>query len=359
MSTRTRSLTLATVGVGLALALSGCSGGGETSPSGAAAAEDFTLCMGVGGKDAGSMAQGDAAEALAEKNGWKYYELNNNSDGPTANTNVDLFIQHGCSTVMEFNYAGTQEVIQQKLETAGIPGITFDLPQKGMYLVAVDNEGAGKDTGVALGEEAKSMWDCDADLVLLGEQANAGPVNDLRVGGSEDGLLSVCPNIDKSKIVNFEGGNTVDTATTAARDALVSRPEAEKILTLGIGDNTVFAVLQAADQLGRGANTFGWGQGAYLLSGDSTPAGLLGDSVYFFEDYPIAAVDQLVKKIAAGDAPAMADTLEDAAVSISACLTDRQQTLDMPAIDIRLKQLIADGLSSNAYDTFCPSASNG
>src|SRR5690606_18900698 len=71
--------------------------------AGLAEAQDkFKLGMAVGGNTCCEWmkAQGDAARALAEKEGWDYVELSNNNDPATALKNAQIFAQEGVDAVI-------------------------------------------------------------------------------------------------------------------------------------------------------------------------------------------------------------------------------------------------------------------
>ncbi len=198
----------------LALALAGASAG----PAAA-----FKLGMAVGGDTCCDWmkAQGDVAHALATQRGWDYVELSNNADPAIATKNADIFIQDKVDAVIEFNgQPSVNPVLAAKFAAAHIPVVTYDISQKGFYFVGIDNLAAGIAGGQALGEIAKTKWNCQPDLVLSSEGAGAGIVNTWRTGGMRDGLKKVCPDIPADKWISFEGnGQAVRRPAGGARCA--------------------------------------------------------------------------------------------------------------------------------------------
>jgi ABC-type sugar transport system substrate-binding protein len=357
-----RVSSLVAVAAAASCVLAACGGGGDTASgnSDSGGPKKLTIGMAVGGQPDvdWQKAQGDVARALAKQRGWDYIELSNNGDAPTATKNVDTFIQKKVDAVIEFNgQPSVNPVMAKKLEAAHIPTITYDIAQEGWYFVGIDNKAAGEAGGKALGEIAKSKWNCDVDLVLSAEGKAAGPVNEARTGGMRTGLKSVCPDIPSDKYVSFESNGQVSVAQPAARDALASHPEAKKILVVGINDSGVVGALQAAEQLGRADEIIGWGQDGSLITGANVNPHLAGSVFYFLESYPTYTFEQILDKIAAGQAPPVKDTGEDPAVQIQPCPVSAEQAAKIPGTSERVTQLAAAPKGKTALDLFCPEQS--
>lgn len=342
-------------------ALAGCASTDTPNADGdGAAAQEFTACFATGGRPEAEWqkAQGDVARALAEARGWTYTELSNNNDGPTAAKNVDIFLQQGCDAVMMFNaQTAVNPAIAEKLAAAGVPAITFDIAQEGWYFVGINNSAAGEAGGAALATLAKDEWNCDVDLVLSAEAPSAGIVNDWRVGGMRDGVKSVCPDIPESAFLSFEATGQLSNALPAARDVLAANPQAKKILVVGVNDAAVVGTLQAAEQLGRDQTIMGWGQDGSLITGADVNKHLRGSVFYFLEGYPVYAFTGILDRLAAGDAPAMKDSGDDAAVQVQACVVGAAEAAAIPGLETRVEELlVASTQSKSAYDLYCPTA---
>ena len=170
-------------------------------------ANAFKLGMAVGGHACCEWmkSQGDVARAIAEKKGWDYFELSNEGDSATSVKNAQLFVQEGVDAVIQFNgEPGTNAAIQQILGAAGIPVVTYDIAEEGMYFVGIDNLGAGIAGGEGLGKLVKEKWNCEPDLVVSAEGAGAGIVNTWRTGGMRTGLGNICPDIPAEKYKSFD-----------------------------------------------------------------------------------------------------------------------------------------------------------
>ena len=88
---------------------------------------------------------------------------------------------------------------------------------------------------------------------------------------------------------------------TQARALLAAHPTWSKIAVVGINDDGVVGVLEAAEQLGRAKDIIGWGQSGDLDTGANVDPHLLGSVFYFLEGTPMGG--PLLKEIAAGHVP--------------------------------------------------------
>jgi ABC-type sugar transport system substrate-binding protein len=376
--TRVRLTALTAVAAASALLLSACSSSSKSSASSPAASagassaggtsaaatsgggstnKSFKVCMATGGQGLDwQKGQGDVARALAKQRGWGYVELSNNGDGPTANKNADVFIQDKCSAVIEFNgQPSVNGVIAAKLKAAKIPAITYDIGQKGWYFVGIDNLKAGVAGGKALGEIAKTKWNCDPDLVLSAEGKAAGIVNTQRTGGMRTGLKSVCPNIAASKYISFESNGLASVGQPAARAVLAAHTSAKKILVVGLNDGGVLGALQAAQQLNRASDIVGWGQDGSFITGKNVNPHLAGSVFYFLEGYAVYAFTGVLDKIAAGSPPPVGDdTSNNPTILIPPCPVSAAQASKIPTLTTRVAKLLAAPKGTTENSLYCP-----
>jgi len=337
------------------LALTGCSTVGD-APAGPGADDDtFTVGFAVGGQPDADWQelQGDVAASLAEQRGWGFVELSNDNSEATATKNADLFIQQGVDVVMMFNgQPSANPVIAKKYRDAGIPVITFDIAQEGWYFVGVDNAAAGTEGGTRLGELAKEKWNCDVDLVISAEGTSAGQINEWRTGNAREAVKTVCPDIPASAYVPYEADGNLTTSLANAPGVLAAHPSAENILVVGLNDQAVVGALQAATQLGRDGSIMGWGQDGGLITGANVDPNLVGSVMYFLEGYPAFAFE-IADQIAAGNPPAVKDSGQDAAVSVTPCAVSQEQAEAIPGIDARVTALADADQGTTLYDLFC------
>jgi ABC-type sugar transport system substrate-binding protein len=323
----------------------------------AGASTPFKVCMGTGGQGLNwEVGQGVVLQSIAKKEGWTSVILSNDNSAPTALTNVETFIQDNCSVVLEFNGQPSENpVMALKLAAAHIPAITYDIGQKGWYFVGIDNLKAGIEGGQMLGTIIKSKWNCTLDAILASEGPGAGIVNTERTGGMVTGVLKECPNL-KSKVVQFVGNGQISTALPAARTVLAAHPKWDRIAVVGINDSGVVGALEAAEQLGRAKDIIGWGQDGSLVTGSNVDPHLLGSVFYFLEGYPEFALP-LLKAIAAGHAPAMADdTHNNPAVQIQPCPVSVAQARKVPLYGARVSKMLTVAPGTTENSLFCPTS---
>lgn len=292
----------------------------------------------------------------AEKRGWDLVVLNNDRDGPTAVSNAETMVAQGVTHVVEFQ--GDGKVAPQLMDTfntANIPVIAIDIAHPGAHFFGINNIEAGRLSGLAGGNYAKEHWGCKPDLVTLLENEVSGDVALLRTEGILKGLKEACPELSDDVIARRNSPTTPDGAQGVARDILVSRPDAKSILALGGNDNMVIGTLNAAEQLGRADNMFGYGLGADLmLFGVDTPD-LGGSTAFWYEGYA-KEIYRLLDKIVAGEAPTVVDSPTDPNAHFNpACQFPVEHVKNIPNLEKRIEELYADDSgTASAAEKYCP-----
>lgn len=342
-----RALIAATASVLLILGLA----------TGSIAQDKFKLGMMVGGNTCCEWmkAQGDVARALAEKLDWDYVELSNNNDPATALKNAQIMVQEGVDAVIQFNgQPSSNPAISAVMNQAGIPIVTYDIADPGMYFVGIDNLAAGIAGGEQLGMLIKDQWDCNPDLVISSEGAAAGIVNEWRTGGMRTGVKNICPDIPEEKFVSFEGSGDAAVALQPARDLLAAHPDAVKMAVVGINDGGVLGLINAAEQLGRADEVLGWGQDGAFITGDNVNPHLKGSVFYFLEGYAVYAIRDVIKPIADGEEVALKADAGDPASRVEPCPVSAEQAAAVPDMSERVAQLLEAPLFTTEYELFCP-----
>ncbi|HXW82421.1 MAG TPA: substrate-binding domain-containing protein [Acidimicrobiales bacterium] len=320
-----------------------------------AQAGSFKVCMGTGGQTGLSWTtgQGQVLQSIAKKEGWQSVILSNNNSASTALANVRTFVLDKCNAIVEFNGQPSANPVMEKLTSAAhIPTITYDIGQPGWYFVGIDNLKAGIAGGQMLGTIVKQKWNCDADALIASEGPGAGIVNTYRTGGMVTGVLDICPNL-KSKVFQYIGNGQISTALPPARALISAHPSWKKMVAVGLNDSGVVGTLEAAEQLGRAQDILGWGQDGSLITGNDVDPHLLGSVEYFLEGYPEWALP-LLKDIAAGHPPAMADTASDPAVQIQPCPVTRAQAAKIPDYSALVAKLLTVSPGTTEQSLYCP-----
>jgi ABC-type sugar transport system substrate-binding protein len=240
------------------------------------------------------------------------------------------------------------------MAAAGIPIVTYDIADPGMYFVGIDNLAAGIAGGEQLGMIMKEKWDCNPDLVVSSEGAGAGIVNEWRTGGMRTGIKNICPDIPAEKWVSFEGSGDAAVALQPGRDLLAAHPDAKRIAVVGINDGGVLGLINAAEQLGRADEVIGWGQDGAFITGDNVNPHLAGSVFYFLEGYAVYAIRDVIKPIADGNPPPLKADAGDPASRIEPCPVSAEQAAAVPDMPERVAQLMAAPFPTTEYDLFCP-----
>ncbi len=328
-----------------------------TTTEASATSSTFKVCMGTGGTPGTpwQTGQGTVLQDIAHQEGWSSVVLSNQHSPSTSLSNAEVFILDKCNAVIEGpTPESTDPVIAAKLAAAKIPTITFDITQKGWYFVGINNSLAGLEGGEALGQIIKSKWGCTVDEVIASGLPVVGVIDTERTGGMIKGIQKICPNIPNSKTIEYDGDGEVSASSTAARALLAAHPSWTKIAAVGINDDGVVGTLEAAEQLGRAKDIIGWGQSGDLDTGANVDPHLLGSVFYFLEGYAEYAVP-LLKEIAAGHIPPMADyTHNNPSVLITPCVASTAQAKAIPGYSARLAKLATEPAGTTPDSLFCP-----
>jgi len=354
---RTVEVIAALTAILVAVGCTSCGGSTADAAGKAVTAKNFKVCMGTGGTTAPwEVGQGKVLQSIAKKEGWKSVLLNNHDSASTALSNAEVFISDHCNVVVEFNgKPSSNTVMALKFSAAKIPVITYDIAHKGWYFVGINNLKAGIDGGEALGQFIKKKWKCDPTAVIADQGYTAGIVNTERTGGMVTGIRKVCPKIPKSKVHNITGAGSISTTLPPARALLAAHPSWKKIAVVGINDTSVVGVLDAAKQLGRFSETYGWGQDGSLITGKDVNPHLLGSVMYFLSSYPDKALP-IIKSIEKGHPLAVKTNItgHKPTESVEPCPVTAAQARSVPDFTSRLAKMEAARPGTTAYTLFCP-----
>ncbi len=186
-----------------------------------------------------------------------------------------------------------------------VPVIAVDIAQEPCEIafMGADNEYAGVLAGEAMGEFAKSEWNCEYDAYVSLEEPEAGAVNEERMGGYRKGFESVCPGeLKNEKVLN--AGRT-ELARTQFADALTALPGKEKIVVVAINDDGILGALAAAKSAGREKDIYVSGQGAdpSAWCGIKNNPNWIADTAYFPERYGEIGVPYLLEAVEGKEIP--------------------------------------------------------
>jgi ABC-type sugar transport system substrate-binding protein len=205
------------------------------------------------------------AKLIAKQMGCTLDVFDNNFDGDTAIKNTDLIIarKYDYALIGQI-YPDVNKAIYKKLTAAGIK----------CGFIAVEAAGTPKSVfadpgnyrqfyglGVRLGNYAKSTWQGQVDLVILGAQPRAGTYVGEREVGFKAGLKSVLPNVPDSAFETIDTQGVLATAQTAAAALLTTKPDAKYIIGSGTNDDTGVGLMNAIAAAGKSDTAAVCGQG--------------------------------------------------------------------------------------------------
>ena len=278
--------------------------------------------------------------------------LNNNVDVPTAVKNADILISKKVKYAVEFQVIESgNAVIAAKFKKAKIPVIAWDVGGPGMHWMGLPNHTNGFISGTKLGKFAKKRWNCQIDMIMVFTANANGEVMRIRVQGGVDGILKQCPNARSSIVEKDAGTVTPAEVQAAARDMLASKPNAKRILI--VGSDVEPSALDAAEQLGRAGEMWGYGS-FWVFQGEGVHSHLLGSQVVFLEGYPVPTfkiIDKLDKGIKITND--VGPTSKGSTV-VGICSMNPAQAKALPPANVRAKTLINSKPGTTMEQLYCP-----
>ena len=143
-----------------------------------------------------------------------------------------------------------------------VPTIAVDIVQPPCQIafMGADNREAGRLAGSAIGEYAKTEWDCDYTAYVSLESTAAGAANTDRMGGFRDGFKEHCEiPADKERIL--DGADRTDPALEQMTN-LLGALQGDRIVVTAINEDGILGAIGAANTLGRQSDLYYAGQGA-------------------------------------------------------------------------------------------------
>jgi ribose transport system substrate-binding protein len=220
-----------------------------------------------------------------------------------------LFMTQEVDGVIQFNVHGNiAESICDIGE--GIPMIAIDIAHEGCSVfMGAANRRAGELGGIAAGELAKELWDCQIDAIVTHEAPGVGQVNIDRLNGQVAGLQSICPDndygdfeewsMDPVGMITRLDSDRVDPGFEKGRDFLTANQGAEHIVSLCINDDSCLGMLAAVQEAGREGQVIFSSQGADTTSWPEIRNNpyWAGSVAYFPERYGEFLVPNIIRLI--------------------------------------------------------------
>lgn len=173
----------------------------------------------------------------------------NDRDADAAVRNAQQMVEEKVDLAIEFQlFEQVAPVISDLFSRAGIPLISLVNPHHGTVYFGVNNYRAGLSAGVALAEHAITHWNSKVDAVLLLESPLAGRTAHSRIVGVRRGLEERLKTVPESVIHHLDGGGDRIISKAAVSTFLKSKRSANKILIVGINDESAMGAVDAANE---------------------------------------------------------------------------------------------------------------
>ena len=186
----------------------------------------------------------------------------NKLSGEQALQVADYLIDKQVDLAIEYQIdAATNSLIMDKFSQAGIPVIAVDIPMVGATYFGADNYRSGHIAGVALGHWIQDHWSGEFDRLIILEEPRAGSLPAARMTGQLEGLQAVLGEVDASKRIHLDSGNTSHISQTRTVDVLQAAPPGCRFAAICFNDDAAYGALRAARNLGREADIAIVGQG--------------------------------------------------------------------------------------------------
>jgi ribose transport system substrate-binding protein len=246
-------------------------------------------------------------ERAAKANGVKLVECDSNLDAQKAINCAAQLKTQGVKGIANFQLDATAA---PRVCAAGpkVPVVAIDIHQKPCEVVfyGANNFQAGHLDGVALGQFAKTKWNCNVDSLLSLNAPTAGKVVVDRENGELAGVKSQCPKV---KVIKVTTKATTDTSIQPFTDTLSRLPGKHHLLVVATNDDQAIGAIKAAQASSRLGDIYVGAQGADPTSwpyicGKTPFKNWIDDTAYFPERYGDTVVPLLLSLIDGQKEPA-------------------------------------------------------
>ncbi|MBV8080694.1 MAG: sugar ABC transporter substrate-binding protein [Actinobacteria bacterium] len=236
-------------------------------------------------------------EAAAKAAGVQLVECDSNLDAQKAINCAAQFKTEGVQGIANFQLDATAA---PRVCAAGpnVPTVAIDIHQPPCEKVffGANNKLAGQIDGQAVGQFAKSKWNCKADALLSLNAPTAGQVVVDRENGEISGFKQSCPSV---KVIKVTTNATTDGSIQPFTDTLSRLPGAHHILVVATNDDQAIGAVKAAQSANRLGDIYVGAQGGDPTSwpyicGKTTFKNWIGDTAYFPQRYGQNIVPALV-----------------------------------------------------------------
>lgn len=198
------------------------------------------------------------------------------------------------------NFQVFQDSSKEICEAYGnVPTIAIDIVQEPCQIafMGANNREAGRLGGRAMGEFAKTNWNCEFDAYVSLESTAAGAANADRMGGYREGFKEFC-DIPASKERVLDGADRTDPALEQMTNLLGALP-GHRIIVVAINEDGILGAIGAANTLGRQKDLYYSGQGTdpSIWKEVACNPNYIASVAYFPERYGDLLIPNMVKAL--------------------------------------------------------------
>jgi ribose transport system substrate-binding protein len=140
-------------------------------------------------------------------------------------------------------------VLAHKIDDAGLPLISVDIPHPHSTFFGVDNYLVGFEAGEYLAQHAKKTWSGKIRWVFGLDIEEAGPLVQSRITGAFEGVRSAISGLEDGNFIRMDGRGMRDKSYRLVSDFLRRNPQDRGILIAAATDTSALGAVEAVREL--------------------------------------------------------------------------------------------------------------
>lgn len=215
----------------------------------------------------------------------------NDLDNTKAEANVEEFIRQQVDLMMIYHVDSRfNKQLGMKRLNHNIPTIAIDIPIPLASYFGVNNQQAGQLAGETLGKWVVDHWQSQVDKILVMTESRVVDIVQLRLERALESFKQYVKFTDND-VMYMNGGNERSVAHETVKDTLLHWKQYEHIALLGLNNDMIFGVLDAAKELDMSDQFVTIGQGSREDLGEESYSGFLGMVNLYPEKYGSRLID--------------------------------------------------------------------
>jgi ribose transport system substrate-binding protein len=162
---------------------------------------------------------------------------------------IDQLAEAGVHAVISFQpFADLAEDLCAAVPGAPVVGVVFDQGACEVSRLSIDQAGAGRLAGAAVGRLAQRRWDCEVNAYISLESNDADPDGRARMQGYRDGYQEHCQLPERQ--ITLDDADRLVTAETQVAD-LLGRLRGRPNVVVGLNESAILGALAAVRRADR------------------------------------------------------------------------------------------------------------